>query len=79
METATTPLNARRRPAESKLWDLGDDRNRVPGQRKDAPDNEKWSGRWESNPNGWPFKAYKIRRFVVRFWLRAIGVRFILL
>jgi hypothetical protein len=30
---------------------------------------------WESNPNGWLFKAYKIRRFVIQRNLLAIGVR----
>ena len=37
--------------------------------------NQKWSGRWESNPNGGPFKAYKMQGFVKRGGLRAIGVR----
>jgi len=34
-----------------------------------------WSVRWKSNPNGRPFKTYKIRRFVNRRSLRAIDVR----
>jgi len=37
--------------------------------------NEKWSGRWESNPNGRSFEAYKIPRFVIQRRMRAIGVR----
>jgi len=61
--------------AESRLWELGDKLSRLLGQRRDTPDNEKWSGRWESNPNGRLFKAYKIRRFVIQRSLRAIGVR----
>jgi hypothetical protein len=32
------------------LWELGDSVSRVLGQRRDTPDNEEWSGRWESNP-----------------------------
>ena len=36
--------------AASKLCELGDELSRVPGQRRDTPGNEKWSGRWESNP-----------------------------
>ena len=32
------------------LPELRDRPNRVKGQRGDTPDNEKWSGRWESNP-----------------------------
>jgi len=53
-----------------RLWELGDLR-----QRRDTPDNEKWSGRWESNPNGGSFKAYKIRRIEIQRGVRAIGVR----
>jgi hypothetical protein len=30
--------------------DQGNKPSRVLGQRRDTPDNEKWSGRWESNP-----------------------------
>jgi hypothetical protein len=37
---------------KSGLWELGDRQSRVLGQRTDTPDNEKWSGRWESNPHG---------------------------
>jgi hypothetical protein len=29
------------------------------GQRRDMPDNENWSGRWESNPHGRRFRARK--------------------
>src|ERR1700686_5043631 len=36
--------------AASRLWELGDKLSRVLGQRRDTPGNEKWSGRWESNP-----------------------------
>src|SRR5450631_4201924 len=32
---------------------------RVRGQRWDTPDNEKWSGRWESNPHGRSFRSLK--------------------
>ena len=32
------------------MWEPGDAQSCVPGQRRDTPDNEKWSGRWESNP-----------------------------
>jgi hypothetical protein len=48
---------------------------RVLGQRRDRPDNQKWSGRWESNPHGAPFKAYKMRAFEKSERLRVIGVR----
>jgi hypothetical protein len=61
--------------AASRLWELGDKLSRVPGQRRDTPGNEKWSGRWESNPCGRRFKAYEMRRFVMHRRLRAIGVR----
>jgi hypothetical protein len=61
--------------AASRLWEPGDKPSRVPAQRRDTPDNEKRSGRWESNPNGRLLKAYKIRRFVIQKSLRAIGVR----
>jgi hypothetical protein len=37
--------------------------------------NEKWSGAMGSNPQGRTLKIHKIRRFVKRCWLRAIGVR----
>jgi hypothetical protein len=50
--------------AASRLWELGDKLSRDLGQRRDTPGNEKWSGRWESNPHGRSFEAYKIRRFV---------------
>ena len=36
--------------AASTLWELADEPSRVLGQRRDTPENEKWSGRWESNP-----------------------------
>src|ERR1700722_12459733 len=36
--------------AASRLWERGNKLSRVLGQRRDTPDNEKWSGRWESNP-----------------------------
>ena len=36
--------------AASRLWELGDKLSRVLGQRRDTQANEKWSGRWESNP-----------------------------
>ena len=45
--------------AESRLWELGDKLSRVPGQRRDTPDTEKWSGRWESNPHGTTLRALK--------------------
>jgi hypothetical protein len=31
----------------------------VLGQRRDTPDNKEWSGRWESNPRGRRFRAFK--------------------
>src|SRR5258708_5061692 len=37
--------------APSRQWELGDWLNRVLGQRGDTPDNEKWSGRWNSHPD----------------------------
>jgi hypothetical protein len=37
-------------------WELDNERGRVLGQRRDTPDNEKWSGRWESNPRGRHFR-----------------------
>ena len=36
--------------AASRLWERGNKLSRVLGQRRDTSDNEKWSGRWESNP-----------------------------
>jgi hypothetical protein len=45
--------------AASRLWELGDELSCVLGQRRDTPDNEKWSGRWESNPHGQRFRALK--------------------
>src|SRR5580692_1360482 len=33
-----------------RLWELDDELGRTLRQRSDTPDNEKWSGRWESNP-----------------------------
>ena len=45
--------------AASRLRELGDKLVRVLGQRRDTPENEKWSGRWESNPQGSRFKAFK--------------------
>jgi hypothetical protein len=32
----------------SRLWQLRDSPRRALGQRRDPPDNEEWSGRWES-------------------------------
>src|ERR1700686_3289939 len=32
------------------MWEPGNELGYVLGQRRDTPDNEKWSGRWESNP-----------------------------
>src|ERR1700688_1690701 len=43
--------------------------------RRDTPGNQKWSGRWESNPNGRFFKAYKMQHLAHPGQLRAIGVR----
>jgi hypothetical protein len=44
-------LEAARVPAASTIPnDLGDKPSRVRGQRRGMPGNEKWSGRWESNP-----------------------------
>jgi MFS family permease len=37
-------------PAASRLWELGDKAMSRPRTRRDTPDNEEWSGRWESNP-----------------------------
>ena len=37
--------------AASRLWELGDKLSRVLGQRRDTPDNEKWSGRWNTHPD----------------------------
>jgi hypothetical protein len=42
----------------------GDKLDRVPGQRRDTPGNQKWSGRWESNPRGKQFLALKTSGFV---------------
>ena len=52
-----TLVNARygSRKEETTVRELG----RVLGQRRDTPDNEKWSGRWESNPHGKRFRAFK--------------------
>jgi hypothetical protein len=44
----------------SRLWELGDKLSRVLGQHKDTPGNQKWSGRWESNPHGRRFRDPKI-------------------
>ena len=49
--------------SNDRLWGLGNELGRVLGQRRDTPDNKKWSGRWESNPDGQLFKAYEIRLF----------------
>ena len=32
------------------MWEPGNELGCVLGQRRDTPGNEKWSGRWESNP-----------------------------
>jgi hypothetical protein len=45
----------------SRLWELSDKPSRVQRQRRDTPGNEKWSGRWESNPHGRRFRAEKTR------------------
>jgi hypothetical protein len=45
--------------AASSLWELGDKLSSVLRQRRDTPDNEKWSGRWESNPQGRRFRTLK--------------------
>jgi hypothetical protein len=50
--------------AASRLWEPGDELGRVLGQRRDTPDNEKWSGRWESNPHGRRFRAFKTSALV---------------
>jgi len=41
------------------LWELCDSLSRVLGQRSGTPGNEKWSGRWESNPYGGCFQSGK--------------------
>jgi hypothetical protein len=46
-------------PATSRLWNPDNKLGRVLGQRRDTPVNEKWSGRWESNPRGTRFRAFK--------------------
>jgi hypothetical protein len=38
--------------AASRLWEPDNKLGRVLGKRRNRPDNEKWSGRWESNPHG---------------------------
>jgi len=45
--------------AASRLWELNYEPGRVLGQRRETPDNEKWSGRWESNPHGRRFRGSK--------------------
>jgi hypothetical protein len=45
--------------AWSILWDLGAKVSGVLEQRSDTPDDEKWSGRWESNPQGRRFRRLK--------------------
>ena len=46
------------------LPELRDRPNRVKGQRGDTPDNEKWSGRWESNPHGRCVRSQKTSHLV---------------
>jgi hypothetical protein len=36
---------------------------------------KKWSGRWESNPNGTVLQSLYTWHFAKPAWLRAIGVR----
>jgi hypothetical protein len=45
--------------AGSRLWELCDNQSRVLRQRRDTPDNEKWSGRWESNRHGRRVRSLK--------------------
>jgi hypothetical protein len=51
----------RQRPvvAVSRLWELDNESGRVLGQRRGTSDNEKWSGRLESNPHGRRFQGSK--------------------
>src|SRR5882757_4317435 len=46
------------------LWELGGTRGRVLGQHRATAGNEKWSGRWESNPHGRRVRAWKISGLV---------------
>jgi hypothetical protein len=46
------------------LGKLSDEQSRVLGQRRDTPGNEKWSGRWESNPRGRRCRNYKTSGFL---------------
>jgi hypothetical protein len=50
--------------AASRLWEPDNQLARVLGQRRDTPGNEKWSGRWESNPRGRQFRILKTSGFV---------------
>jgi hypothetical protein len=50
-------MRSRELVAASRLWELGNKLSPVLGQRRDTPDNEKWSGRWESNPHGRRFRG----------------------
>jgi hypothetical protein len=40
------------------MWEPGNEFGCVLGQRRDTPDNEKWSRRWQSNPHGRCFRAF---------------------
>jgi hypothetical protein len=60
--------------AALRLWELADKLSRVLGQRRDTPDNEKWSGRWESNPQGRRCRTEKTSGFVRSLIPSVIGV-----
>jgi len=53
----------------SRLWKRRTARMPRLGQRPTG-NNGKWSGRWESNPNGRSLKAYALPRFAMRRRLR---------
>jgi hypothetical protein len=72
----STPVSIKKPALAASSQRLVDGKlDRALGQRRDTSDNEKWSGRWESNPSGQVFKAYEMRHFVKRRRLHAIGVR----
>jgi hypothetical protein len=60
--------------AAPKLWEPDNKLGRVLEQRRDTPDNEKWSGRWESNPHGRRFRALRTSGLVRQRILSVISV-----